>query len=153
MGNAMSRRDGFTLIEMLMVVVVISAVSLISFPRIRSAKYKSEARSARTAVASMYARARSAAIQYNRATILAFNGPSAVVLATPRLVAAGGTVDTVGRVTDLSVVYHVTVTTTSDSLRVDPRGFGGNTSAVTVRLTRAEFTDSIVVGAYGRLIQ
>jgi hypothetical protein len=45
------------------------------------------------------------------------------------------------------------VTTTSDSLRVDPRGFGGNTSAVTVRLTRAEFTDSIVVGAYGRLIQ
>lgn len=149
----MSRRDGFTLIEMLTVVVVISAVSLIGFPRIRAAKYKSELRSARTSVASMYARARSAAIQYNRATILAFNGPSAVVLATPRLVPAGGTVDTVGRVNNLSVGYNVTVATTNDSLRVDPRGFGGNTAAVTVRLTRAEFTDSVVVGPYGRLIQ
>ena len=49
----MSRRDGFTLIEMLTVVVVISAVSLISFPRIRAAKYKSELRSARTAVANV----------------------------------------------------------------------------------------------------
>lgn len=149
----MSRRDGFTLIEMLTVVVLIGAVSLIGFPRIRSAKYKSELRSARTSVASMYARARSAAIQYNRATIVAFNGPSAVVLATPRLVAAGGTVDTVGRVNNLSAGYNVTVTTTSDSIRVDPRGFGGNTAAVTVRLTRAEFTDSVVIGPYGRLIQ
>ena len=149
----MSRRDGFTLIEMLTVVVVISAVSLIGFPRIRSAKYKSDLRSARTSVASMYARARSAAIQYNRATILAFNGSTAVVLATPRLVAAGGTVDTVGPVNNLSLGYGATVTTTNDSLRVDPRGFGGNTAAVTVRVAKAEFTDSIVVGAYGRLIQ
>lgn len=154
MGNAMSRRDGFTLIEMLTVVVVISAVSLISFPRVRTAKYKSELRSARTSVASMYAKARSAAIQYNRATILAFNGPSAVVLATPRLVAAAGsTVDTVGRVNNLYAAHGVTVATTDDSLRVDPRGFGSNASSVTVRLTKSEFTDSVVIGGYGRLIQ
>jgi prepilin-type N-terminal cleavage/methylation domain-containing protein len=150
----MSRRDGFTLIEMLTVVVVISAVSLISFPRVRSAKYKSELRSARTSVASMYARARSAAVQYNRATMLAFNGSSAVVIASPRLVAAAGsTVDTVGRVNNLGVAYNVTVASTDDSLRVDPRGFGGNAGAITVRLTRAEFTDSVVIGSYGRLIQ
>lgn len=153
-GNAMPRREGFTLIEMLMVVVVISAVSLISFPRVRSAKYKSELRSARTSVASMYARARSGAIQYNRATILAFNGPSAVVLASPRLIAAAGsTVDTLGRVNNLGVAYNVTVASTDDSLRVDPRGFGSNASVITVRVTRAEFTDSVVIGSYGRLIQ
>ena len=144
----MSRRDGFTLMEMLIVIVVISAVSLISVPSIRSAKLKSELRSSRTAVAGMYARARSAAIQYNRSTIVAFNGASVAVLATPRLVAAAGsTVDTIG------VAYGVTVASTSDSLRVDPRGFGANTAAVTVRLTRAEFTDSVVIGAFGRLTQ
>ena len=150
----MSRRDGFTLMEMLIVIVVISAVSLISVPSIRSAKLKSELRSSRTAVAGMYARARSAAIQYNRSTIVAFNGASVAVLATPRMVAAAGsTVDTIGRVNNLGVAYGVTVASTSDSLRVDPRGFGANTAAVTVRLTRAEFTDSVVIGAFGRLTQ
>lgn len=148
----MSRRDGFTLIEMLTVVVLISAVVLMSWPLMRSAKYKSELRSARTSVASMYARARSAAVQYNRATILAFNGPSAVVLATPRL-QAGGTVDTVGRVNNLGVGYGVTVASTSDSLRVDPRGFGGNAGTVTVRLSKGGFTDSVVISGYGRLVQ
>ena len=149
----MSRRDGFTLIEMLTVVVLIAAVVLMSWPLMRSAKYKSELRSARTSVASMYARARSAAVQYNRATILAFNGPSAVVLATPRLQPAGGTVDTVGRVNNLGVGYGVTVASTTDSLRVDPRGFGGNAGTVTVRLRKAEFTDSVVISGYGRLLQ
>jgi len=148
----MSRRDGFTLIEMLTVVVLIAAVVLMSWPLMRSAKYKSELRSARTSVASMYARARSAAVQYNRATILAFNGPSAVVLATPRL-QPGGTVDTVGRVNNLGVGYGVTVASTTDSLRVDPRGFGGNAGTVTVRLSKAEFTDSVVISGYGRLLQ
>lgn len=148
----MSRRDGFTLIEMLTVVVLIAAVVLMSWPLMRSAKYKSELRSARTSVASMYARARSAAVQYNRATILAFNGPSAVVLATPRL-QPGGTVDTVGRVNNLGVGYGVTVASTTDSLRVDPRGFGGNAGTVTVRLRKAEFTDSVVISGYGRLLQ
>ncbi|MGE5091372.1 MAG: Tfp pilus assembly protein FimT/FimU [Bacillota bacterium] len=148
----MSRRAGFTLIEMLTVVVLIGAVVLMSWPLMRSAKYKSELRSARTSVASMYARARSAAVQYNRATILAFNGASAVVLATPRL-QAGGTVDTVGRVNNLGVGYGVTVASTNDSLRVDPRGFGGNSGTVTVRLRKAEFTDSVVISGYGRLVQ
>ena len=148
----MSRRDGFTLIEMLTVVVLIGAVVLMSWPLMRSARYKSELRSARTSVASMYARARSAAVQYNRATILAFNGPSAVVLATPRL-QPGGTVDTVGRVNNLGVGYGVTVASTTDSLRVDPRGFGGNAGTVTVRLSKAEFTDSVVISGYGRLLQ
>jgi prepilin-type N-terminal cleavage/methylation domain-containing protein len=150
----MSRREGFTLIEMLTVVVVISAVVLISFPRMRAAKYKSELRSARSSVAGMYSRARSAAAQYNRTTLVAFNGATAVVLGRPRAVAlAGSTVDTIGRTLNFSVGYGVTVTPTTDTLRLDPRGFGGNASTVTVRLTKAEFADSIMIGGYGRLIQ
>lgn len=142
------RRSGFTLVETLLVVVVAGIILAIGFPRMRDAKTRSDLRSARTTVASMYARARSAAVEANRTSSLRFNGNNAVVV---RAQATGTVLDTVGPVQNLMSSYGVTIASTSNQLDVDPRGLGANTGQVVIRLSRGGYTDSVVVSGFGRI--
>ena len=142
------RRSGFTLVETLLVVVVAGVILSIGFPRMRDAKTKSDLRSARTTVASMYARARAAALESNRTTKLAFTANRAVVV---RAKASGTAVDTVGPVQNLMTTYGVTAAPTSDTLRIDARGLGLNGGQVVIRLSRGGYTDSLVVSSFGRI--
>jgi prepilin-type N-terminal cleavage/methylation domain-containing protein len=142
------RRSGFTLVETLLVVVVAGIILAIGFPRMRDAKTKSDLRSARTTVASMYGRARNAAIETNRTSSLVFNGNDAVVV---RAQAVGAALDTVGPVQNLMAAYGVTVTPTATTLQIDPRGIGLDAGQVVIRLTRGGYTDSLVISGFGRI--
>ena len=75
------KRNGFTLVEMMIVVVLIGAVLLIGWPKVASGLAKTNLRSSRTTVANMFAKARAFAMQSNRRTSINFNGNNVVITA------------------------------------------------------------------------
>jgi prepilin-type N-terminal cleavage/methylation domain-containing protein len=152
------RRDGFTLVETIIAVVILSLLVLIGLPRMSSAMAQNELRGARTSMINMVAAARAASVQSNRLTWVKFVGNTAHVLARPRLIAAGGfgvnPPDTVGTVQNFADVYGVTVAPEVgvDSIQFDPRGFGagfGDTTAIV--LTRAGHSSTITIDGLGRV--
>src|SRR5262245_35212947 len=82
---------GFTLIEAVLVFVIIGIVTAYAYPRLAGGSAKSNVRSARGHIISLYAKTRAAAIETSRATTLNFNNANqAWVTATPRLAAGAG---------------------------------------------------------------
>ncbi len=150
----MSRKNGFTLVEMMIVVVLIGLVTLIGLPKVASGLAKANLRSSRTTMANMFAKARAVATQQNRRTSVAFNGNNVVVTAAPRKLAGVGTVDTIGAVEKLDGLYGVTLATPPvTSVPFDPRGFGTLGGSRTFVVTRSGYRDSIIVDGLGRVIK
>lgn len=151
----MTRRSGFTLIEMLMVIVIVGMLVLIGFPKVSSAMVKTNVRGARTTLANMFTKARTVATQTNRKTRLKFNGNQVWIVASPRLLpGAGSTVDTIGPVENLNTLYGVAVTSPVDSITFDPRGLAAGFGATsTLKVAKSGHTDSIVVDGLGRVVK
>ena len=147
----MRRRDGFTLVEALIVVVLLGLMVLIGFPKMSAAMSRSDLRSARTTMVNLVAAARATSMQTNRVTWVKIEGTSAYVGATPRLVTlAGSSSDTVGTVHDLGDTYGVTVAGV-DSIRFDPRGFGGFGTVGSIVLSRDGHSSTITIDGLGRV--
>ena len=145
-------RDGFTLVETLIVVVILGLIVLIGFPKMSSALVQNDLRGARTTMVNMLATARAASVQSNRLTWIKFEGNTAHVLARPRLTGGAGNADTVGAVRDLSDQYGVAVASGVDSIRFDPRGFGvGSGATDTIILSRGGHSSMITIDGLGRV--
>jgi prepilin-type N-terminal cleavage/methylation domain-containing protein len=154
-GGTVARKNGFSLVEMLIVVVIIGAVSLIAFPKVSSAMAKNNLRSARVTVANMFGKARAVATSTNKRTWINFTGNNVYVTATPRVVpVSGSTLDTIGTVERLDAAYGATVIPGAASLAYDPRGFAstGNATLIFV-VTRGGKRDSVMVNGLGRIIK
>lgn len=151
----MTRRNGFTLIETLLAIAIVSIIVLIGYPKISSAMIKTNVRGARTMVANMFAKARTASTQTNRKTLLNFTSNRVWITASPRLVTlAGSTVDTIGPVRNLNTLYGVTVTAPVASVSFDPRGLAsGFGSSTTLSVARSGHSESIVVDGLGRVVK
>jgi prepilin-type N-terminal cleavage/methylation domain-containing protein len=152
------RKNGFTLVEMMIVVVLIGAILLIGWPKVASGLAKTNLRSSRTTVANMFAKARAFAMQSNRRTWINFNGNNVVITASPRtLGGVGNTVDSIGGVEKLSEAYGVTLTppggVTPYSVAYDPRGFGSLGATQTFVVTRNSKRDSVMIDGLGRVIK
>jgi prepilin-type N-terminal cleavage/methylation domain-containing protein len=144
--STVRRRDGFTLVEALIVVVLLGLMVLIGFPKMSAAMSRSDLRSARTTMVNLVAAARAASMQTNRVTWVKIEGTSAYVGASN-----GATVDTVGTVHDVGDAYGVTVTGV-DSIQFDPRGFGaGFGDDASIVLTRAGHSSTITIDGLGRV--
>jgi prepilin-type N-terminal cleavage/methylation domain-containing protein len=148
-----TRTNGFTIIETMMVVTILGAVTLIGYPRMRDGMTRTNVRGARTTLINLLSKARTAATQTNRITLLKIEGNNAFVLARPRLVADGvSNADTLGPVEPLGDIYGVTVTAAIDSVRFDPRGlgtgFGGGTDFL---VSKNGKTETIRVDGLGRV--
>lgn len=150
--NTVPRRDGFTLVETLIVVVLLGLIVLIGFPKMSAALGRSDLRGARTTMINMVAAARAASVQGNRLTWVKFQGNTAHVLARPRLVVDGvSNADTVGAVRNLSAQYGVTVVAT-DSIQFDPRGFGTDFGGTkTIVLSKGGHSSTITIDGVGRV--
>lgn len=150
-----TRTDGFTIIETLMVVAILGAVVLIGYPRMRDGMVRTSVRGARTTLINLITKARTAATQSNRITLLKINGNDAFVLARPRLGLPVGanTADTLGPVERLGESYGVTVTAPIDSLRFDPRGLGTGfgVAGTTFSVSRNGKTEIITIDGLGRV--
>lgn len=144
------RRKGFTVIELMMVMVVSGLIMLVAFPRLRSGMLKSSIRSARGDIVAMHSKARTASVQYGKPTYVAFSGNRAVVLVR---VAPGNVAwaDSLGGVQDLADKYGVSLTVSEDTLKFDPRGFGIQGGSVYIR--RSGYADTITVSGFGRVVQ
>jgi prepilin-type N-terminal cleavage/methylation domain-containing protein len=147
-------REGFTLVETLIVVVLLGLIVLIGFPRMSSAMVQNDLRGARVAMVNLVAAARAASVQGNRLTWIKFEGNTAHVLARPRTDGAAGA-DTVGVVHDLDEQYGVTVAITGgvDSIQFDPRGFGAGFAAAadTIMLSRSGHSSTLTIDGLGRV--
>jgi prepilin-type N-terminal cleavage/methylation domain-containing protein len=149
-------RQGFTLIETLITVVVFGLIALIGYPKLSAAMSKSNLRSARTAMINLVTKARIASSQLGRRTWIKFEGNKAYVMARPRAsVLAGSDADTVGAIVDFDQAYGTTVTHTLgvDSIQFSPTGVGsgfGN-APVDIWVARNGFRDSLRIDFLGRV--
>lgn len=144
----MHRRNGFTLIEMLMVVVIVGLGLLIALPRFQSVLGQSNLTSARAAVITMHSIARATAAS-GRAAVVRMTGNSILVTATPRLKAGAGSRDTVAGPKNMSTEYGVSMSPSVDTIMIDQTGLGRNASNII--LTKSSFKDTIRVNTYGRV--
>jgi len=148
------RRNGFTLFELLTVVVIIGVVSMFAFPRMQEAWNRSSLRGARNKLVAIYASSRAAAIETNRTVWVHFRSDTVWVTATPRLATTGsGTKDTIGVVQALDASYGVALVSSADSLQIDPRGLGVNGGSTTFNITKDEYADTLVVSGFGRIVR
>jgi prepilin-type N-terminal cleavage/methylation domain-containing protein len=147
------RMQGFTLIEIMLVITILGVVMLVGYPRVRDGMTSSNVRGARTTLINLLAKARTSATQINRNTWLKIAGNDAFILARPRLVtAAGSDADTLGPVERLGASYGVTVTGEIDSIGFDPRGMGtGFGAGTTFLVSRDGKTETIRVDGLGRV--
>ncbi len=151
-------RSGFTLIEMMIVVIVMGAIAVLGFPRIRGALDKTNVRSARVFLGTAVVTARAAAVQRGcRAVVHFTSGSSGTVWVTacPRQMAGAGSVDTVGGVERLAARYGVTLTASRDSIQYDPRGLSMDNVTTTLKVTGATAAgqDSILINTIGKVVR
>jgi prepilin-type N-terminal cleavage/methylation domain-containing protein len=152
-----SRRVGFTLIEIMIVVVIFGIMVLVAYPRVGRALVKNDVRSARTALANMFSKARAVAMQGSRTARVEFDGNNVLVTASPRVdgVDASGDRDTVGGVQNLNGLYGVTLSHSGSvtSIDYDPRGFvfAGLNEPLKLYLTRSGKQDSLTLDYLGRV--
>ncbi|GAC1655385.1 MAG: hypothetical protein NVS4B3_20070 [Gemmatimonadaceae bacterium] len=143
-------RRGFTLIEIMMVVVLMAIMMAIAFPKLQSLNRSTDVRSAAQQLATSVSAARGAAIRRGRHAY--FNQSGSQIWVT--VDGQSSVPDTTLLPADLSAVYGVTIvspaTTTID---FDPRGIGNktNTSAtwITYMLSKGSATDSVCVSKLG----
>lgn len=138
-------RSGFTLTEMMTVVVVIGLLILFTFPRAGLVFDRTQVHSARGVVVNMFQAARVAARQSNRTTAIHLAGQRVWV---ERRVSST-VVDTTVELVDLSAVYGVAMSSSVDSIVIDPRGF--SSGAATIVLARSGFADTVLIGRYGKV--
>jgi len=149
----MRERRGFSLIELLVVVVLIGILVLLGFPRLQVALSKAGIRNAKSTLLTMYTRTKSVATESSRSAKLNFAGNVVYITASPRLNGGAG-VDTVGQRMNLAGNYGVTLTvsTGATSIDVDPRGLAGSSTTYLI-LTRGGYRDSLTIAPFGRIIQ
>lgn len=150
-----ARRRGFSLVEMLIVVVIIGIMLIIGFPKMRAGMTNNNVRAARTALINMIAGARNASSQTNRSTWVKIEGNRAVVLARPRLDGTGGAngADTIGPVQNLGSLYSVTVTATVDSFRFNPTLTSLDAVGTTFTISRSGHVETVAVDGLGRVLK
>ncbi len=145
-------RRGFTMIEMLIVVVVIGLMLRVALPYLRTGIAKANVTGALSAIASLHSVARTSAIQKGRTAVLVVDHANAKALVL--LKKTGSTAfDTVGSVVDLASRWGVTVTTTTDSTVFTPLGIGQGSANNTIITLRSGFADTLVISTAGRLIR
>ena len=146
------RRTGFTATEMVVVMALIGIIALIGFPKIRRTLDKTNVRSARDALSTEAAVARSAAIQRGCRGVLHFtSGSAATVWVTTQ---CGAKVDTLAGVDNLATRFRVSLAATRDSVQYDPRGLSLDNAVTVVRITgTGGSTDSILINAIGKVVR
>jgi Tfp pilus assembly protein FimT len=146
-----TRRGGFSVVELLLVIVIVSIIYFRIAPAFSELKARSALRAARMEVASTFAAARAAAMQKGRTATLILSNVSAKVTVASAI--TGAPVTLVGPIT-----YYNAHGTTLSALNAAPttivfdgRGLIAPASATIqrYRLTSARWSDTICVSGAG----
>ncbi len=105
------------------VLVLISILAGVSFPKVSRAYTAYQVRAARDAIVTIHAKARSTAMQRGKTTFLHFHGDTLEIRSANPV---SGAMETVGVVESMGRRFGVTVLSSHDSLMFDGRGLGPN---------------------------
>jgi prepilin-type N-terminal cleavage/methylation domain-containing protein len=150
-----ARRRGFSLVEMLIVVVMIGIMLSIGFPKMRAGMANNNVRAARTALINMIAGARNAGSQTNRSTWVKVSGSRVFVLARPRQDFQTGATnaDTIGPVQNMDGLYGVSITPSVDSFRFNPTLTSLDIVGKSFILSRNGYADTVSIDGLGRVLK
>jgi prepilin-type N-terminal cleavage/methylation domain-containing protein len=145
---------GFSLVEMLMVVVIIGIMLRFGLPYFRTANTKADVRSAADLVSSLHATTKQAAVQRGRVSQLIMDRTNQTMVVVANKVTGSG-VDTVGSVQSLSSRFGVAFSTspTRDTLMFTPRGLGVESSDTRIIIAKGSFRDTLIISSAGRLMR
>ncbi len=142
-------RKGFSMIEMVVVIVLIGLIASIGFPRLRDSLEKQNVRSAKALIATLAATARGAAIQRGCSATLNMTVDSIWVTACgvnpPAASVQVGTKKLVGD------EFNVTLSSTAATVVYDPRGITTQFQATTIRVIGPNHRDSVMINEVGRV--
>jgi prepilin-type N-terminal cleavage/methylation domain-containing protein len=142
----MKRKSGFSLIEVLVVIVIASVLMAIVVPRYGSIVGAMNLRSAKQEIAAVMAQARGTAIQTGR-TVRVVRSTNLVSLITD--VGAGPVIVTQ---LDLGSQFGVTVSSTTDTVAYDSRGLViGNSGTIKFVVSKGTARDSMCLMALGKI--
>ena len=142
-------RTGFSVIEMVIAVTMVSAVVSIAVPRIRTAVVRESVRGARQAVSAQLGQARGVAAHRACASTIHFtDGATAASWVTS---CNGAAIDTVS-MTQLTDRFGVTVAGSVDSIVYNPNGLAQSTGWSTLTFTRGDISDTLRISPMGRAL-
>jgi prepilin-type N-terminal cleavage/methylation domain-containing protein len=142
----MPNREGFTLLELTIVLTIATIILLIAVPSLARGRDTLAVRSARAELASAIAVARSTAIVNGGAQVIIDTAIGVVTVATPDGVGIGAAIP-------LRTLYGVSVQSDRGvrvALRFDALGIGRLTN-VSLRVSRGSQMALLTVSAYGRV--
>jgi prepilin-type N-terminal cleavage/methylation domain-containing protein len=137
---------GFSLIELLIVIVLIGAITSFAIPMVRRGLEARRVSGARIAITTMNAKARAIAVQRSRSVRFIIAGNEVRLVSLHPVTGAV----TVIEQRDLNTVYGVTVASSRDTLLYDPRGLGLQNSATMIAVSRpGGYADTVVINSLG----
>ena len=144
-------RRGFTILELLVVIVMLGVLMALGIPRLRNAFNSNSTRAARSALTTLVAKARASAVARGcRATIHFTSGTNGTAWVTVcRLNGAG--LDTLGGVEPIGDRFTVTLTATRDSVSFAPSGISFDGLSTTLRLSSTTGQDSVFINQIGKV--
>lgn len=148
------RHNGFSTIEMLIVVVIIGIIATIGYPRIRDSIAKADRRAARSAVRTYLVTARSAAVARGcRSSFHFTQGPNSRMWVTSCTVTGAGR-DTLAGPDQLEDRWGVRLLSGKDSITYDGRGVRVTFVETTIKIRDKQDNDrdSVVVNQLGKVI-
>jgi len=146
------RRSGYTLVEMLIVVVVLGGLALFSLPKFNGLVERNNITAARQEIAAAVATARAAAIQKGSTATVSLNGG---LLTVTVVNAGGGGSTTLVGPKPLNTTYGVTITTNAaadTAMTFDLRGFARLGSTGIVRIAGTSRRDSLCLTTAGQIM-
>lgn len=142
----MHRRNGFTLIEVLIVITIVGILLAVVVPRYGSISAAMNVHSAKQEMATLLAQGRATAIQTDQTVKVARAGN------VVSLVAFSGSGSTIISQQDLGAQFGVTLSATKDTVAYDSRGMvTGNTVTLKFVLTNGVTRDSVCLMALGKV--
>jgi len=135
-------RKGTTLIEMSMVLAVVAIVVLIALPQVGRIRDRAFVRSATTDLLAVLTIARHSAIMQGQTVAVHFDTSAG------RIVVAADT--HIVSVHPMRSTYGVSMWTNRDSIAYNPLGLGYGAANFSIRLTRDQAQDTVILSRLGR---
>ena len=142
-------RRGFTLIEVVIIVVIIGIVSAVTLPLLSNALQQQRVRNAAAAVENMYVKARTIAMQ--RSSYTRIMGLQSGSMTIYTLNPVTGAWEFVGQAEDIAGRYNVSITSRPfDEIRINHHGLGYYAED-TVTVWSGPDTIELKISKYGRI--
>ena len=145
------KNAGFTMIEILVVIILIAVMTALALPKLTTAAQKANIRSTRVELSAMVARARAAAIQRGCVDSLHLSTSAGTAWVTACKVSVATGRDTVGPVDQLGKRFGITLSTSKTDYGFDPRGILVGFAGGTITVTGNGYTDSVVINNVGKV--